>query len=365
MDPQAFSAPGDFTASQILQIKVKAEQMWTDSQLSQEYVPHADAAIAVLKNQTARFDELTLKNTDNTVKVMFINPCNIGVQDCLPLCDLDGNELNTDGLDYQLDICKQSVGFKINRQKLRTDFYSWQELAAVGLMQNVKALDEFWAQQILIKLKSYAGINAAVATGGIAANGFSYNGATNTTQIPADQYNVSLITKLMQQQIVNKMPAGYIIDKGLLYQPIMNSRINKNNLDGSGDAIRADTLDGRVTFDMFNFDEAGVTEDMFIVNPGAIAFKTRTRNPDQPTVLPGKIQQTIYTVASRVLPGVRYDVYYTLTCIVGTDGRANYVDVWNFETQGGIFLNPNGCPITIGGTEYTPNGVLAYEAADV
>jgi hypothetical protein len=353
-------ANGDVTASQLLQIKLKAEQMWQDSQLMAEYMPNADAAIAVLKNQTARFEELTNSNIDNKVTVNWINPCGITVQDCEPLCTLDGQELSTGGNDYELSMCKQTLGLKINREKFRTNLYDYDEFVAAGILQHIKALDEYWAQQILVKLKAFAGVNVAVAAGGIASNGFSWDG--NTTQIPADQYNVQILTKLLQQQIINKMPAGYIIDDGWMYQSINNSLIDQQNLNAQGDAKRAATLAGRVTFDQFNFALSGVTEDMFIVNPGAVAFKTKTRNPDVPTLIGGNVQQTRYTVPSRVLPGVKYDVYYTLTCVVNeTTNRGEIVDVWNFETLGDIFLNPNGCPVEIGGTTYTPTGVLGYE----
>ena len=336
--------------------------MWDDSQLMSEYEVHAEAAVAVLNNQTARFEELTNKDKDRKVTVNWINPCDIEVKDCEPLCDLDGQELSTGGNDYELNICKQTVGFKINEETLRTNTYGFDELSAVGLMQNIKALDEFWARQILIHLKSFAGINVAVATGGIAANGFTWDAAHNVTDIPADQFNVGIVTKLMQQQIVNRMPAGYIIDKGWLYQPLMNAAYDSGNLDGKGAEERAKALRGRVTEDMFNFDAAGITEDMFIVNPGAVAFKTKARNPDAPRLVAGSVQQTRYTVPSRVLPGVRYDVYYTLKCVEnGTSNRGEINHIWNFETLGGIFLNPAACPVTIGGTEYTPNGVLAYD----
>lgn len=363
---QAFPANGDLSASQILQIKLKAEEMWADSQLSQEYVPHADAAIAVLKNQTARFGELTVKDTDNTVKVNFINPCGIGVQDATPSCDLDGQELSTGGIDYAMDIDKETVGFKVNREKFRTNLYGYNEFTAAGMMQHIKALDEFWAQQVLQKLNALAGINVAVASGNrITAGGFTWDAANSTSVIPYDAFNVKLISKLTQQQIVNKMPAGYIIDRGVLFQPIWNSKIDAGNLDGSGDNKRADMIDARITYDQFNFDLAGVIEDMFIVNPGAIAFKTRTRNPDTPTLIGGKVQQTRFTVNSRVLPGVKYDVYYSLECVVNEDtDQDEIVDVWKFKTRGGIFQNPNGCPVTIGGTTYTPNGVLAFRASE-
>lgn len=334
--------------------------MWDDSALAQEYIPHSDTAIAVLKNQTARFRELENPDKDNTVQVNFINPCGITVEDCGDVCDMDGQELSTGGKNYELDICKSTPGLKISRNKLRTNTYEYEELAAKGLLMHLKALDEFWSQQLLVKMKAWAGVNVAVASGDISAYGMTWdNGAT---QIPANDFNVGMLTTLLQQQIVNNMPAGYIIDRGYMFKPVQDALLNGGNADGKGDALRAQQFANRITSDMFNFTKAGVTESMFAVNPGAIAFKTRARNPETPKVWGGKVNRTDYKVKSRILPGVEYDVFYSLNCIPSTNGSgySDIVDVWNFKTEGGIFLNPEGCPVTIGGTVYNPTGIYSY-----
>lgn len=354
-----FPLDGDLSASQILKIKLKAEQMWDDSALAQEYIPHSDTAIAVLKNQTARFRELENPDKDNQVVVNFINPCGITVEDCGPICDMDGKELSTGGRNYELDTCKSTQGLKINREKFRTNLYEYEELAAKGLLMHLKALDEFWSQKLLAKMKAYAGVNVAVASNDISAYGMTWeNGAT---QIPATDFNLGMLTTLLQQQIVNNMPNGYIIDRGYMFKPVQDALLNADNADGKGDAKRAQAFANRITHDMFNFAKAGVTDSMFAINPGAIAFKTRARNPETPKVWGGKVNRTDYKVKSRILPGVEYDVYYSLTCVEGTNGRSEIHDVWNFKTEGGIFLNPEGCPVTIGGTTYNPTGIYAYD----
>jgi hypothetical protein len=354
-----FPPEGDLTKSQIQKIMLKAEMMWKDSALNQEYIPHSDAAIAVLSNQTARFQELQDPNKDNKVLVNFVNPCGIEVADCGDLCDIDGNELSTGGKEYELDLCKSTAGFKIDRYKFRTNTYTYEEFAAIGLLQHIKALDEWWSAQVLAKLKAFAGINLAVATGDISAYGMTF--VNGSTQIAASDYNLDLVTSLAHQQIVNNMPSGYIIDSGYLWKPIENAKLAAGNGEGKGDAAKANALAGRVTFDMFNFKKAGITEEMFMVNPGAVAFKTRARNPATPQTIGGKVQMTVYKVKSRILPGVEYDVYYTLKCDTDPITKQMRIsDVWNFRTEGGIFLNPEGCPVTVGATEYNPNGVTAY-----
>jgi hypothetical protein len=359
-----FPENGDVTASQHLDILLKAEEMWTNSQLMTAYTPHADAAIAVLNNQTATFEALTDKNKDNKVKVTWINPCGVQTAPAAPRCDIDGQELSTGVNEYEYNLRRSTEGLKINRNDFRTNIYDYNEFVAKGLLLHVKALDEWWAQQALIKLHAYAGVNAAVAAGGRPAAGYTYATGTGITTIPASAYGVGIVAAMMQQAIMNQMPGAYLIDNGLLYQPILNAKLNTPNADDKGLAARADMLFGRLTEDMFNFGAAGITEDLFAINPGAVAMKTRARFTRAPEVLTGQVQQTRFSIPSRVLPGVEYDVVYTLKCIENAvTQREEIVDVWNFETEGMIAKNPEGCPVTVGGTEYTPTGVLAYKFA--
>lgn len=340
-------AAGDFSPSALLSIKLKAEQMWTDSRLAQDFKANAAAAVAVKANSTATFRELENPEKDNTVIVNFINPCAIVAEDCESNCDLTEPELETAGKTYTLDLCKKT-GFSVNAEKLRTNTYSVEEVAARGLAQAIKTLDEWWSQQVLVKLKAFAGIN-------VSPEPFTY--AAGTTTVPAANYNVSLIPEIMYDAMMNKLGNAFYIDNGGLWVPYTNAQLNAGNLDGKGDAARIAQL--RMYFDPFNFGPAGLTEDTFAVSSSAVAFTTKTRNPDTPEVIGGQVQQTRYTVPSSVIPGVKYDVYYTLKCTT-VNGKANITHSWRIETNGGIFLNPEGCPVVIGGNTYTPTGVLSY-----
>jgi hypothetical protein len=225
-----------------------------------------------------------------------------------------------------------------------------EEVSARGLASALKALDEYWARQVLVKLKAFAGVNVAPAP---------WTWAAGTTSVPAAQYTVGMVANLINQSILNRMDGAYYIDNGGLYVPWLNAQLSAGNLDGKGDAARIAAI--KLYFDQWNFGPAGLTEDTFMVAPSAVAMKTKTRNPDVPTLIAGTVQQTRYTIASPNLPGVKYDVYYTLTCKT-INGKANIVHSWRIETNGGIFLNPEGCPVVIGGTTYTPTGVISYSA---
>lgn len=346
-------AAGDFSKSELLKIKLKAEAMWKDSRYEAEFKPTADAAVAVLANQTASFPELENRNKDRTVVVNWINACGIVAEDCEENCNITGNELESGNKEYAVDLCKKA-DFSVDAEKSRTNIYEVEEIAARGQAMAIKALDEWWARQAIAKMKSFAGVNVAPAP-------FTYDNVDKSTDVPAANYNVKLIANLLQQAMLNKMGNPYFVDNGSLYLEWLNAQLDAGNLDGRGDQNRIAQL--KMYFDQFNFAAAGVAEDTFMISPGAIAMQTKNRNPDAMTLVGGKIQQMRYTVPSIALPGVKYDAYYNLECKV-VNGKSHDFHSWRFETNGGIWLNPEGCPVTImvGGTPtvLTPTGVLSY-----
>lgn len=341
-------AAGDFSPSALLAIKLKAESMWADSRLAQDFKAHAEAAVAVKTNSSARFSELTNPDKDNQVIVNFINPCAIAVEDCQSDCDLNGNELETGGKTYELDLCKE-VNFSVDAEKMRTNSFTVEEVAARGLAQAIKSLDEWWAQQVLVKLKAFSGIN-------VSPDPYTY--AAGTTTVPAASYNLDLIVEMERDAMMNKLSSPFYIDNGSLYSVVRNAQINAGNADGKGNAVRADLLN--MYFDHWNFGPAGLTEDTFAVSSSAVAFVTKNRHSDAPQLIGGTVQQTRYTVPSSVIPGVKYDVFYSLKCITNASGKASIYHSWKVKTIGGIFLNPEGCPVTVSAVEYTPTGVLSY-----
>lgn len=349
-------AAGDFSPSALLAVKLKAEQMWTDGQWAAELTPQAESAIAVLENQTARITPLETTDKDLSVIVNWLNTCAIVAEDCESNCDITEPEMETSQETYALDICKKT-GFSVDVEKLRTNAYNFDEIVPKGLAACVKTLDEFWAKTILAKLQSFAGIN-------VDPSPMTFNVPTLTTNTGAIGGTTALVPHLIQQSIKNNMRSSYLISDGTagaMYVNWLNAQFNAGNAEGKGDTARANAL--KMYFDLFNFSAAGIGADLFLIGKGAVAFTARARNPDVPTLIGGSVQHTLFTVKSNALAGVKYDVLYTITCnTVG--GKSHYLHTWRVETNGGVFLNPAGCPVTIDAVEYEPTGVLAYELGD-
>ena len=342
-------AIGVFSASELQIIKLKAEQFYKNN--TAIYAPEANSAMAILKNQTARFKEFEDINKDKQVRVTWLDACGIQVRDCVETCENQQDELESKYKDYVPNICKES-GFAIDTRKLRTNDYTSDELIMEGFNGSIKALDEFWARQALVKLKGFAGVNVAPAP-------FTFDGANVTTNVPATDYTLRILANWIQQAKLNRIETPYFIDNGSLFIEMLNANFQAGNFDGKGDASRLSQLSQMLYDDQFNFAAAGLTEDTFLIGKNAIAFQTINKVADAPTLIGGNVQTTTFTVKSLVLPNVKYDVEYQINCkIVG--GKKTYRHTWNFKTHGIIELNPQGCPVTLGGVTATPTGVLSY-----
>lgn len=345
-------AAGEFTASQLLETRVKAQAYWSDAANASEYAPEAEAAKAVIENQTMQFKEFDNYATkERKIAITWIDTCGVEVRDCVSTCELTEVELETASQPYEPDTCKQT-GFSVDVTKLKTNDYTTDEVVLRGLASRVKALDEFWARQILVKINSYAGINVAPAP-------YTFDAPNMTTNVPAANYNLQMLANLIQQAKLNRMGSVYMIDNGTLFLEMLNANFNAGNANGKGNASRLSQLQKMLYDDQFNFAAAGLTNDTFVISKGAVAFKTVNKNPDKPMVIGGKVQQTVYTIPSNVLKGVKYDVYYTIECKT-VNGKAHYFHTWTLETNGLVALNPTACPVEVGGTTYNPTGVLSY-----
>lgn len=344
-------AAGNFTASELLESRLKAEQYWKNSQNAASYTPKAAAAQAVLANQTQQFDEFKDVNHDRKIRITWIDACGVDVQDCVSNCTITEPELESKSKLYTPDICKKT-GFSVDFTKLRTNDYTSDEIIMKGFASRIKALDEFWAKQILAKLATFAGINVAPAP-------WTFDADDMTTYVPDAQYNLKMLANVLNQAELNRMEDNYIIENGTLTIELMNAAFDQGNFDGKGAAARANEFQRMMTNDQFNFGAANILEDMFVIGKGAVAFQTLNEVAKEVTTIGGQVQQQTFQTPSIALPGVMYDTYYSVTCQT-VNGKAHYFHTWRFETHGIVALNPEGCPVTVGGEVYTPTGVLSY-----
>lgn len=343
--------PGNFTASELLAIKVKAEQYYSDGQQSKDGKINSVAAQAVLENQTARFTELQDPNKDNSVVINWMQICDDTMADCTGSCDITGPELDTAGKTYVLDVCKKK-SFTVNRETLRKNKYDPEEVAAKGMANLIKSADQWWAQYVLARLKAAAGIN-------VAPQPYTFNYTAMTTEIPSADYNRKLVAYFQKVEGMNNLNNAYYIDNGTLFIDWKNAQFDAGNLDGKGDKARIDALN--MYYDLYNFGKAGIAEDTFMIDRSAVGMYTRSRNPIAPQEVGGKVGLSEYSVASKTLKGVRYDIFHTVICQTNaTTKRREYVDAFELQTEGLVAINPEACPVSANSTTYKPTGILSF-----
>lgn len=345
-------AAGDFDESVHQEFLLKAEEVWKEGKFEDDLIPQCDALITHLGKQTARFKELDDPDHDNDVKVTWIKACGQDVSDFVradDTCEIEGDELETASKEYSYDRLKKT-GFSVDDEKLRTNTYTREEIVAKGMMRCDKQLSEWYTTQFMTFLSASAGDNIAAIKGLV--NPFTWNAPDSTTEIPDANYNTSMVALLIKQKIINLVKSGYYLEDGTLFVDWTNAEFDKDNADGDGKSKRAKAVD--MNFDLFNFLAAGVTENMFLLDRNAVAVKSYTRYNEM-EILGGQVNQTRYRFKSNILPGFYYDVIYVMKCVGG-----KIKHTWQFMTEGGMWLNPEPCPITYGGDEYTPNGVWGF-----
>lgn len=353
------------TATNILNAQQILNEAWPGSQVEKDMIVHSQAAQAVMANQQVSSNFAAVlkdKDKDRSVDVTWFDRCFGGVRDCTPSCTITGAGVNTLKQTYTLDLCKETVPVSIGEEQWRTNQYNIDGALAVAMQQNLKSMDEFLSQQVLINLHAYAalGKNFQLNNRG---SGTTYNQANGTTYIPDAQYNPSLLSYLSLAAIINQSTANYKISDEKFWIPIDVAKTYATNLNGAGLAKQADELSQNLYFDLWNFASSGITDDLFIVEKSAVLFLTKARFDSNPVYYSGDAQQWRWSQASPTIPGVVYDFFLKETCNNSYSAtQEDIVHNMKIKVHYGIWNNPLGCTITKNGVTGKSSGVLSFTA---
>lgn len=351
-------AAGDFTASTHRSFLLKAMEVWEDGKWQDDNTPMVDSLLTQLNVQTARFPELDDPNKDNTVVITWLKQCSSETTDLnrtTDICEIEGVEFETDSQEHEYDLAFKD-SFSVDEEKIRTGTYTMEEQVAFGFLRADKKLSERLNKEYLLGVKLAAGPNIPAINGDVV--GITWDAGANAANIPANLYDVKMVSKLVKMQQLNQVSSGFYINRGSLFETWVDAGYDTANGEGKGDGARKAAIN--MTFDMWNFSKAGLTEDMFLVSNSALCVKTYTRYNDTPRYIGGNINQWRYRMKSKILPNTYWDVIHTLQCVNGHDIHTFQV----MCTAAGIFVNPFSCPqsVTIDGTptDVEASGVYAF-----
>lgn len=321
----AFQA-GNFTASQLATAIVKADNMWADSMLKADYTANVGVATALRSEQNANVGILQDSEKDRDVKIIWINSCgNEVVDDDGDNCEIGGEQAGSDSKTYALTI-KKKYGFSVREDTFRGNEFNMEDVVARCFLEADKKLSENIAQTAVAKLDSFKGTNQ-VTTGLGTVNGLE-------TEIASADWTSRLFAYLTKVGIMNSITNPFLISGDNLFEERLVTMLSEANANGKGDKQLFSLL--RTYFDLFNVDTVlSPDQKTFMVNRGAVAFASKNKYGAKPIQYKS---QDRYSIASRNLEGVRYDVYYTNEC---SDDDMNH----HFTVRAWYdwYLNPLGC----------------------
>lgn len=325
--------PATFTCADLLVSQGKAEAIWADNAENAEYMPNSETVQAIVANQTAKLDAITgLQDKNNTIKITWLTTCDLEVDDCSTECFPDGAEVQSNCKNYVPTICKE-VNFKITEATLRDSIYSKEEVLARAMLKAIKKIEDTLGAAGVAFLEDVEGVNAFMGDyGTLTGGGVVGNSAT---KIAPSNWTASLLGYFIQASKMNLFGSPYLLSGNNLYQAYWNAQAEFANADGKGGLNKFNQM--KPTFDLWNIDSAFSNNSTFLIDRSAVAFGGKWQYPEQVTDFGGDIGKR-YSIPSKTIPGLRYDVHYLMSCV-----NKDIVHKFNIIAKAGFYLNPTGC----------------------
>ncbi len=301
------------TATELTTAMVKQDLMWADSQRKQDYEANVVAANAIIENTTARLDVIqdTSDQKKRKVKIYWNDVCDPTVATTTPdYCSITGTEPNSAALEYEITK-KVSSKFTIDEADYVSNMLTIEEVFADTLLKHMKALDEKIAQVAVSSLDSFAQVNAL-------QNGIGCSDETGNwieTFINPSYWSPSIMGYLKRIAIKNKFGSPVLIDGSNLYDHYWAAQMNAGNANGAGAKNMFDQSGIKMYFDLFNVD-AVADKSTFLMNRGSVAFAHKAWWDKFAQNAP-KVDsdgRRKFSIPSKNLTGVKYDVYITSDC---------------------------------------------------
>jgi len=326
------SNPGNFTPALLQKTVAKMDELWADNQTVNDYVPEVGVLTAIRAEQTAKLSVIENPEKDKVLKIIWAADCGGEVEDCTDgeadqFCDWTGPQAEARSKDYALDECS-TIPFTIEESVFYTSELNQQEVLAVQMLNAMKKLDEHLAQKTVAKLNSFAGVNQYEGGIGVVDGSVTYIAPNYWT--PSMYGYFALVAKK------NKLNNPFLIHGTNLYQTMWETEflnLNQNQKD-----LKPKLGSMRTYWDIWNIDL--VNEEIkrsYMIAKGAVAFANKARYPKNN---PKEYQfGKRWSVQSKALPGVWYDVFYKESC---GEGEKVFYD-FKMRATYGIYLNPFGC----------------------
>lgn len=323
---------GNIDCARLLEVKEEIVRVWNDTGSRQaEYTADVEPALAILQNQTARFEVLATPDKERDLKIWWVEDCDRedpvqGGDQCV----IEGDEAGTLCADYSLTEDFQK-SFVVSEEKFRTSGLSYETYVAQIMLKKMQLMDEFWAAKALTAFQLAAGVNKFAG---------QYSVVGNKTYIPAPAWNSDVFGYFDTALWKNKLGMSRMLSGTLLKQHMWKVGMETSNPNGEAEVAKM-TAFGVPYFSRV-MDETLGYKAAFLFNVNALAMVTKARHsvygPEGREVDADGGTLLLNTVESRNLPGVVYDLYAQEKC-----ANDDITHGYKIRSRGGIFLNPTGC----------------------
>lgn len=313
----------------------RADEMMLDDRIKKQFEPEMAVYRYLRSLQTATVNSAFNRRAkkDYTIQIEWMNACsNFDIAD--NSCEIGGDKLSTNIEEYTLDH-RFVKGFSVDDEDFRDNEFNATEAIAKGLVKIDKELSEDFSRYLVGMLNTFAGVNQVPGVPpGIVVNG-------DITEIQSALWTPNIMAYFARTMIMNRFTSAALIHGSNLFETLYTAAANAANANDKGDYILWNKM--QHWFDLFNVDTVnGGDFFSYMVSSGAIAMANKAWNPDAPERTFHDIR---YTMPSRFMEGMRYDVFYTNSCDEHATG--NNSDIlkhdWKVVLTADVFLNPEGC----------------------
>lgn len=321
-------AKGDFTPTALAEIQVKLDQMWKEPQNQKFYTAKGETIKAITENQTVSFPELKDPSKEKEIAVKWVDWCDdtavtvTNADDCaVGACDEADPKTKTYAPNTFLQDC-----FTVRDEDFQTSVMNREEVVAKGLLAKIKNIIELFNAKAIAIIDANKGVNPFPD---------EFTLLADNTEVEKSDFTIEkMYPYWMQMLALLRSGNNFILDGRNLFQARILALAQERNADGKLDA----ELYGMFPYynDILGFAKAGVADNTYLIDSGALAVQTRTKYPKVPREYNGLF--TDYSIPLPGYPGMGIDVRYRVSC---ADNSVNHS--WTLKLRALIAVNPFTC----------------------
>lgn len=322
-------AKGVFTPTELAEVQVKLDQMWKEPQNQKFYTAKGETIKAIKENQTVEFPELKDPSKEKEIAVKWADWCDDTAVDVTNAdsctvgdCDEPDPKTQTYAPNTFIQDC-----FTVRDEDFQTSVLDQQEVVAKGLLAKTKNIIERFNAKAVAFIDANKGVNPFLD--------IYEEGVDGDTEVPKQDFTIEKMYPYWVQMLaLLRSGDNFILDGRNLFQAQILAMAKKANADGKLDAELWDYFP--YYNDILGFSKAGVPDNTYLIDKGALAVQTRQKYPRVPREYNGLF--TDYSIPLPGYPGMGLDVRYRVSC---SDNSINHS--WTLKLRALLAINPFTC----------------------